>query len=75
MSGPNLVALASVYPIGEHVSDSEGDGRYSVYAVHECNLALLLMTDRLRHDLQARIAPTAKLQISHRDRALMMPGH
>ena len=62
MSGPNLVVLASVYPIGEHVSNSEGDARYSVDAVHECNLALLLMTDRVRHDLQARIAPAAKLQ-------------
>jgi hypothetical protein len=46
-----------------------------MYAVHECNLALLRMTDRVRHDHQARIALAAKQRIRHRDRSLMMPGH
>jgi hypothetical protein len=70
-----LVALALVYTIGEHVLNGEGDGRHSVYAVHERNLALLLMTNRVCHDLQARVAPMAQFGIRHRDRSFMMPGH
>jgi hypothetical protein len=63
-----LVASASVYTIGEHVLDGEGDGGHSVYAVHERNLALLLMTNRVCHDLQARVAPMVQFGICHRDR-------
>jgi DNA-binding transcriptional regulator WhiA len=33
------------------------------------------MTDGMRHNPEARIAPVAKLRIRHRDRSLMMLGH
>ena len=46
--------------VGEHVSKGVGDCGSAVQAVHERDLPLLLMTDRMRHDPQARVAPAAK---------------
>jgi hypothetical protein len=33
------------------------------------------MTDRMRHDPQAWVAPLAKFRIRHRDRSLMVLTH
>jgi hypothetical protein len=61
--------------VGEHVSKSVGDRGSAVHTAHKRDLPLLLMTDRMRHDPQARVAPVAKFRIRHRDRSPMVPAH
>jgi hypothetical protein len=75
-------ALASLWSlirginiIGYHVSKTNRDCLPALHAVHQGDLPLLSMTDGMGHHPQARVAPLAKLQIRHRDRTHMMPGH
>ena len=61
--------------VGEHVSKGVGDCRWAVHTAHKRDLPLLLMTDRMRHDPQARVAAMARFRIRQRDRSLVVLGH
>jgi hypothetical protein len=41
--------------IARHIAACLPHGVDAVYAMHQCDFALLLVTDSLRHDLEARI--------------------
>ena len=58
--------IREVHVVGEHVSKGQEDSGFTVCAVHKRYLPLLLMTDGMRHNPEARITPVAKLRIRHR---------
>lgn len=61
--------------VGKHVPRCGRDRGDAVGTLHQGDLALLLMSDSVRHDAQARIAITAPGLVGHLHRALVVQAH
>src|SRR3954452_13783520 len=61
--------------IGKHVPECDRHGLGAAYILHEGDFALLLVTNRMRHDAQARIALAMPHLVSHLHGTLVMQRH
>ncbi|MGY4623936.1 hypothetical protein ACVWY3_001692 [Bradyrhizobium sp. USDA 4486] len=75
IGSPSRCSQRAIDVVTAHVAEGGDDSGNAIHALHERDLALLLVANGMGHDAQAQITAAVPHLVSHPDRASVMLAH